>query len=263
MKSKYLTDYLPIKNPLENKSDIDFYENIVKYLIEDVVKLANTGIPIDLEKIQKLDKLLEDTIKEHTNKLLNNRIVKYFSNAKIKRITQDKIKASIKPLDKSKLATELNLKRNRDINILIDVIIDELIENGKLKDNFRRINEQEIWSIKKLKNIYLLTNSLAICKIIDRDYDNIVLNHYKSKANKRLYEKNLDKEEKKLKNKIEKITTDSQQFIFNPKSSTQIKELFNYIGLESRFKTEKGLDSFNKLALAELLEIVNNKLKEE
>lgn len=256
--SKYLTDYLPIKNPLEHKSDIDFYTAIVKPLVEDVTKLANVGIPVDLDKIQELEKVLDLTIKDHTEKLLNNKIIKYFSEAKNRSVLQDRVSEGIKPLEDKKDALELNLTRIRHINILVDVVIEELISNNILSDKYRRNNDKDNWTVKKLKTIHLLTNSIAIKKLADKEYDSSVLNSYKEKA-LLVLQNEIDEQ---IKEKKEKIIA-SNEFIFNPKSSSQIRELFEYLGIQSRFKTDKGSDSFDKKALLELLDLLNTRLNNE
>lgn len=253
---KYLTDYLPIKKPLETKPDSNFYDTIAKPLIKDVVQLANVGIPVNIEKIKELEKLLDNVIKEHTDKINNNKIVKYFIRSQISRSNEELINQAIKPLENKKHALELNLKRNKHINLLVDVIIEDLIEQKLLSDNYRRTNDTENWTIKKLKTIYLLTNSCIIEKVIKKDYDSSLLNPFKEKV-KILLEKEIDDT---ITSKINKIK-ETNVFSFNPKSSVQIKELFSYLSIPSRFKTDTGSDSFNKTALKELLEVVNNAIE--
>ena len=260
---KYLTDYLPIKNPLEYEPEDKnfFYDNIAKHLIEDVVKLSNEGIPIDLNKIKELDVLLNNTIQENEDKLANNQIIQYYIKHKNNRIIKDKIQKAEKNIKLEDFLVPFNFERNTHINALVDVIVQELIEQNILTKNYIRL-ENTNWTIKKLKDIHYKTNNQLILKLIEKDYDNIIFDGYKQKAMYLLAEIKLNKELKKIEDKKTNIENTEQFNKFNPSSAKQIQELFQYLQISSRLKTDAGSDSFNKAALQELLDIINNKINQ-
>lgn len=257
---KYLTDLLPIKDPLQYEpEDRDFfYTNIVKPLIEDIVQITNNGIPININKVAILEKELLDTLEEQNNILKNNFIIQKFiatKNDYVKTLKSDNVipksfDSFINKFDNSKII---------HINYLIDAIVDELIEQKELTNDFKRITKTN-WTQKKLKDIYNITNSPYIKLILEKDYNNSIFNKLKITAMLKLAEDKYNIELKKVELKKEEINNKEQYNEFNPSSSTQIQELFEFIGLDSRIKTATGNDSYNKEALKELLEIVNNRI---
>lgn len=257
---KYLTDLLPIKNPLKYipEDKTFFYTNVVKPLIEDVVTITKNGIPIDINKVKILEKELSDTLIEQNNILKNNFIVQKFIKTKNEHVKTLK-KDNIEPKQLESFIVEFNNNKNIHINYLIDVIIDDLIEQNKLTEDYKRLSKTD-WTQKKLKDIYSITNSEKIKLILEKEYNNEIFNSFKIKAMLKLAEDKYNIELKKVKLKKEDINNKEQYTTFNSSSSTQIKELFEYIGLESRIKTSTGNDSFNKEALRELLEIVDNRI---
>lgn len=257
---EYLTDYLPIKNPLEYEpEDKDFfYTNIIKPLIEDIVTITNNGIPIDIDKIKILEQELETTLKEQNDILTNNFIIQKFietKNSYIKNTKSDNV--ITKPFES--FIVKFNKDKTIHINYLIDIIIDDLIKQKILNNSYKRINKTN-WTQKKLKDIYNLTNDTYIKLILEKDYDNSLFETFKITAMLKLAEDKYKIELKKVELKKEEINNKEQYNTFNSSSSVQIQELFEFIGLESKIKTATGNNSFNKETLKELLEIVDNRI---
>lgn len=257
---KYLTDYLPIKNPLKYEPEDKhyFYKNIVSKLIEDIVLITNNGIPINLDKVKILEKELDNIINQNNEILKNNYIIQKFINSENKFLKENK-KNNIQIKNIENFIVDFNINKNIHINYLIDIIIDEMIENNTIDNSYKRLNKTN-WTQKKLKDILNKTNNNLIRIILDKDYNNIILNKYKDKAILKLAEDKYNIELKKLELKQQQIEDTEQYSEFNSLSSTQIAKLFDYIGLESRIKTATGNDSFNKEALQEILEIIDNKI---
>lgn len=257
---KYLTDLLPIKDPLKYEPDDKyyFYNNIIQHLIEDIVKITNNGIPINLDKVKQLEIELNNIIQENNDKLKNNYIIQKFIKLRNKDLKNNK-KNNIKTKNLDSFLVDFDINKNIHINYLIDIIIEDLIKNSNLDSSYKRINKAN-WTKTKLNNILNITNSIFIQFIINKDYNNSLLNKYKELAMIRLAEDKYNIELKKKEIKQQQIDETEQYTEFNSSSSSQISELFEYIGLKSRIKTAKGNDSFNKEGLKEILEIIDNRI---
>lgn len=56
-------DQLPAAEPkTERPSEFYFYDNTVKYLVKDVVRIMNNGIPIDLSKVRELESTIDKVL---------------------------------------------------------------------------------------------------------------------------------------------------------------------------------------------------------
>ena len=78
-------DYLPIKDPRYNKLPRTFfYNNVIKPLILDTVRVCSNGIPIDLNKVKDLDNEITNILNNNKNILKNNKIIKNYLYTKNK-----------------------------------------------------------------------------------------------------------------------------------------------------------------------------------
>ena len=259
---KYLTNYLPIKDPLEYepKDTFYFYKNIVKPLIEDLNKIMNNGIPIDLNKVEELNKNIENNVNSNIEILHNNPIIKKFIvklNEFYKKDKIENIKNTIKT--KEDFIVKFNGKQSH-VNFLIDIIVETLQKQNKLPNNYNRLDTKTNWTTSKLKHIYNLTSSVLIQDVLDKNYNSIRLSGFIDKAVDRIAETKYKAYLKTLDQKI--IDNSNKEFYnsFNPSSPTQLQQLFSFIGLKSRYTTKTNNESFNKDALKELLEDVNNRI---
>ena len=75
-------DLLPIEHPIKvdpSVGELDyFYENVSKYLIEDVIKIMSNGIPIDLAKVAELETTVTNVLDDVTTRLASNSVIQDF-----------------------------------------------------------------------------------------------------------------------------------------------------------------------------------------
>ena len=68
-----------------------FYNNIAKHLIKDTVRIMNNGLHIDLDKVEELEKVLDEQLKTVEIELANNPLIKSFQELQHKKYTKDYI----------------------------------------------------------------------------------------------------------------------------------------------------------------------------
>lgn len=74
---------LPTNYPKEEEPELGyFYDNVAKHLVKDTVRVMQNGLPIDLNKVQELEKTLDETIAKVHETLEDNRIVRQYQEAR-------------------------------------------------------------------------------------------------------------------------------------------------------------------------------------
>jgi hypothetical protein len=86
--------------------DGQFYHSVAKHLIKDTVRITNNGLGIDLDKVEELETVIDDSINSVLDSLNSNPIVKRFIHTKHAKLVQKKteerearLKARIKTPD--------------------------------------------------------------------------------------------------------------------------------------------------------------------
>lgn len=96
-------DLLPAPEPRYAHYHPDyFYQNVVKPLVVDVVRIMDNGLNIDLHKVANLEEVLETQLGEVTTSLYNNKLVdKYLSelHETLKEKARKASKGKLKPID--------------------------------------------------------------------------------------------------------------------------------------------------------------------
>ena len=88
-------DLLPKDHPLEEEFEDNpsyFYDNVVGYLVKDIVRMKNNGIPVDMEQVEKLEKILDNVIESVYDRLRANNLMGTFLENKYKKLKSKKIK---------------------------------------------------------------------------------------------------------------------------------------------------------------------------
>ena len=70
-------DLLPVIRPLEDSNPPDgtyFYDNVIKYLIPDIIKMESNGIPINLDKVAEVQNTVDTVLEDVKNKLASVRL---------------------------------------------------------------------------------------------------------------------------------------------------------------------------------------------
>jgi hypothetical protein len=243
-------DLLPIEHPTEVDPSIDnplyFYDNVVKPLIPTVINIQNNGIPIDLNKVEKLEKTLVDLLEEVNIKAHNNKYIQQYLTTVHKRTINDKrqelsIKAKgykdyYKPYDTSKIELRTAL-----VNYYF---------KSKGKDTYCK----DKWTVKDLKSLNTFKVDTFIQDVIDKKIDSrseiaveAMVDYAASKAT--IYNKSL---QDKLK-EAEKVALQ-----FNLGSAKQKKEFFAMVGIEHLSTTDKGEPSYPRKDLEKILQTITD-----
>ena len=94
-------DQLPAPEPRTIRpNEFYFYDNTVKYLVKDVVRIMGNGIPIDLKKVRELEVTIDNVLEAVDNVVQNHPLVKEFQKQQHKYLIADFIeetKAKMKP----------------------------------------------------------------------------------------------------------------------------------------------------------------------
>lgn len=74
-------DLLPAPEPRTVSPPEDyFYDSVVKHLVKDTVRIMNTGLPIDLDRVEELEVELDSIIAEVKTTLANNTYIQQYLN---------------------------------------------------------------------------------------------------------------------------------------------------------------------------------------
>ena len=248
-------DLLPIKNPKdENPSKDYFYTHVVQHLIQDIIRIENNGIPIDLDRVAELEDTVSNVLDKVTEKLKDNPIMLQFlehnaSKAKAAKIEAIKTKTKtyedfIKPFNPKD-----KVHRTYVVNLYL----------GSISKANMKMDE---WNLADLKKLNEIIASSFIRAMLDKD--DISNHHITIEAMKQLAE---DKAKIFNKNKIESKIEDTQNTsfisLFNPKSATQKREFFAYYGIDSDIKTKSENDSWSREALERIQKLLKSMLDEK
>ena len=85
-------DLLPVPEPRTvSPPEDDFYQQVSKHLIPDLVRIMANGIPIDLMKVRKLEEVLQQVLDQVVKTLSANSIIKQFQILQFGQLKKDYI----------------------------------------------------------------------------------------------------------------------------------------------------------------------------
>ena len=248
-------DLLPIKNPKdENPSDTFFYENVVKHLLPDFLRIEENGIPIDLNKVVELEEVVSTVLDKVHDKLKTNPIMLDFLKD-----TVSKAKASkIEQLQTKKKTYEDFLKPYNPKNKIHRTYVVNLYLGTISKANMK----MDEWSKKDLKLLNQIIASKFISDLLEDkiSQDNpIIIEAMKELAEDkcRVFNKN------KIETKIEDTKQSDMIMLFNPGSSTQKRAFFDYYGIQSDNVTPAGNPKWDRDELIRVQKLVKMMLDEK
>lgn len=251
-------DLLPVVRPLEDPNPPDgtyFYDNVVKYLIPDIIKMESNGIPINLDKVAEVQNTVDTVLEDVKNKLATNKLMLEFLSNKDSIAKQTKIDALN---EKLKIPEDFLKPFNSKNKIHRTYVINEFLKETNREDMLL-----EEWSVKDVKKLNQIIASNFIDNLLDhsiKDYmiptiDNAMYALATTKAE--IYNKN------KIKSKIESL--DEVRLIdkFNPGSSVQKQEFFEFYGIESDKETKTGNPQWDRDALEELQKLLKTMIEDK
>lgn len=81
---------LPTEEPRAEEPDLGyFYDNVAKHLVKDTVRVMQNGLPIDLERVQELEKTLDSTIEQVHKTLSKNSIITQYMEKRYTQAAED------------------------------------------------------------------------------------------------------------------------------------------------------------------------------
>lgn len=215
-----------------------FYHNTAKHLVKDTVRIMANGLHIDLNKVSDLEKVLDIEIDKVHKSLAKNKYIEEFQQLHHKKLVKNFVKDR-----KSKMRSpeyyfkEFNYKDMNHRSYFMDLFAKE---NGIATPSEKLPTGVSKWPVKYVRK---LTGSYPVLK--------------------RLLDGKLTKH-KLINQAMEKLAADkanmyNEKFLqqirnpdigippFNPNSSKQKQELFDWLGIESEaFSKDTGLPSWDK-----------------
>lgn len=255
-------DLLPIKRPLEDDTDIQplqFYENVVQHLIPDIVRMEANGIPIDLKKVQELEKVLDNTLADVQRRLSENPIIQQFMfgiNNKRCEYKKQQLETKIKTFKDFIIPFKSKNKIHRTY-----VVNQYLIEAAKTNIHMLSYMLAD-WKLDDLKKL----NKIIASKFIDDLLNDRISDYMQPIINAAMEKLAQDKADAYNKNnvqdKIDNIKNTVKVSEFNPASSLQKQQLFEFCGIESEKETVGGNPQFDRKELERLQKLIGSMINE-
>ena len=86
-------DLLPAPEPKTEMPDYGyFYDKVAKHLIKDTLRIQMNGLPIDLNKVQELEGVLDKTLAGVQETLNNNKIIQSYQQSRYQKVIDNYIK---------------------------------------------------------------------------------------------------------------------------------------------------------------------------
>lgn len=234
-------DLLPIKEPLTDPSppsEVDFYNNVVRHLIKDIIKIELNGIPIDLSKVEELEETITKVLSELSEKLSKNPLVQEF----LHKMAKDKQK-EVKSKTYEDFLTPFNGKNKIHLSKVINYFLKRINKEIFMQDEWTKTDLKKLCQVSEtsfLRN--LLNNELTVSDTTD-----VIL-----PAMQELAQIKADIYNKNKKQNKEKEFQEILDKGFNPGSSMQKEAFFKFFGIESESLTDKGQDQWNRKELERL-----------
>lgn len=251
-------DLLPVVRPLEDPNPPDgtyFYNNVIKYLIPDIIKMESNGIPINLDKVAEVQNTVDTVLENVKNKLASNKLMLDFLSNKDNIAKQTKINALN---EKLKTPEDFLKPFNNKNKMHRTYVINEF-----LKETHREDMLLEEWSVKDVKKL----NQIIASNFISNLLDNSIKDYMVPTIDKAMYTLATTKAEiynkNKIKSKIESLDEVKLIDKFNPGSSTQKQEFFKFYGIESDKETKAGNPQWDRDALEELQKLLKTMIEDK
>jgi len=234
MKSPH--DLLPVLEPKEHSPPPGyFYENVIRPLIPDIVRIMLNGIPMDLEKVDELREVVEDVLETVQSTLDKNKTIRAFQAQKFPKERNKfiaEMKSKMKPL-------EHFLKEFKDSN----KIHRTYIINAYLSENDLQQYHLDEWLVKDVKDLIKMLKQPILELVSELEtpqptfFDDVLAKKLTpAQTENGMYRLAMDKQtiyNKTYHDKIANVVLTDLVRPFNAGSSDQKNELFEYLGIKS------------------------------
>lgn len=231
---------LPAPEPRTVAPPVDyFYDNVAKHLVKDTVRIMSNGIPIDLDKVAELESSLDDTLAQAHASLSANPYVSAYLQQRYSRLTAEYIaERQSHCREPSYFARPFkhNDQTHRSYFMHIFAQQQGIAQPSDLLPT--GIAKWPATLVKKLSASYPV-----LVRLLD---GSLPQSHATIVAAMSLYcEHRAELHNRQYLQQIADLAIDLPPF--NPKSTTQLRELFDLIGIESSSTSKKtGLPSWTR-----------------
>ena len=238
-------DLLPVVEPMHDDSTrADFYLRVVKPLLPDILRIQSNGIPIDMEKVGKLEQVVTDVLADVDKRLAANPIIRRYLKEYDRKVTEEYRKDR-----EAKLRTAAYYQKELNPNNMDHrtVIVNQVIK----LDQSIAAEPQDKWTVNQVKKVPELLNHPVIADLLKKDLS-IRVDPMVIAALRDFAQTKDTKYNEKFLNQMMHPPKELYQ-PFNPGSSKQKQELFEMLGIKSTEQSkETGLDSWGKQAVNDL-----------
>jgi hypothetical protein len=208
-----------------------FYENVVKHLVKDTVRIMMNGLHIDLAKVQALEEVLNTQLALVASNLLDNPLIYEFQKLQHKRIVAEYIedrRSKLRPLDYFLKPFKHNDMTHRSYFVHLFTTKLGLPQPSELLPT--GVPKWDAKLVKKLSTTYpalrrLLAGELPLDNPSVVEAMSLLAQHKQAIYN-RSYLDQID-------------NPDVELPPFNPASSLQKQQLFEWLGIESEEVSKK------------------------
>lgn len=235
-------DLLPTPEPKDEQySPFFFYDKVAKYLITDVIRIMNNGIPIDLEEVRLLEQRLDDILERVQQELQVHPIIREFQLLRYNDLClayeaeqRARLKLPshfVKPFNLDNILHRSYVMTHISTLVTLSYIPTEILE-GATKWTFndvKRVKDEHPAINLILSKRLQPTNAFALAGMLKLATDKATVH------NAPIYER------------IKSPRTYVELPPFNPGSSAHKAALFGWLGIESDVQSAKtGDDSWVK-----------------
>ena len=249
-------DLLPIKRPIEDDVEYPpyfFYDNVVVPLVTDVLRMEIAGIPINLDNVRELENIVQDVIDNTSKTLAENTVVQDF----LRSLKEYSVNEALRKTIASEKKPEEFYVEYRPTNAIHRTyVVNEYLQS------IGNTNLRESWSIKELREFNKILNDKFLNAIVHKEnmgwMQNIIHKAMEHLAFDKATIYNKNRLAKKQQHEAEKPLPS-----FNPASTKQKLQFFQYLGINSTSQTESGQDQWNRKELEKLYKLVDEMIKDK
>ena len=215
-----------------------FYDNVVKHLVKDTVRIMHNGLPIDLDRVEALEAELTAILTEVRTTLDNNAYIKQFQQQQHHRLVDEYIaaaKAKLKPASAFLKPFKHTDMTHRSYFMYIYAKEQQLSQPTACLPT--GIPKWDARTVKKLSATRPLLRKLLAGEL-SQTHPTV------KRAMQLLAEHKAELYNRKYHDQINAPNLDLPKF--NPNSSTQKTALFTMLGLESEATTGAGNPSWDR-----------------
>lgn len=220
-----------------------FYKNIALPLSKDYIKLMNAGLHIDQNAVDNLREILDDVLSKVKQNLIDNPVIQAFQEHQYPK----KYEAYKAEVTKSCRTIDYYIKDFNASNMVHRTIVMNTYLDTK------KIDYKDKWSIKELKAFNKYAEDSFVDELINKTLP--ATNMYAKKGMKILAQSKVDIWNKARYTKVEEVSRETILPPFNPGSSKQLQELFEYLKVEPLVLSKKtNLPSWGRGQIEQIFE---------